>query len=130
MSTEANKAVLRRLLEAYNTRKLSILEQVVEECYSADLVWHDSGPEGRHSGIEGAKQYYREIHGLALEGRATIEDLIAEGDRVAARYASRGTWTSTGKPFSLWALRNCRFVDGKIAEVWDLAVFTEGGTEG
>jgi ketosteroid isomerase-like protein len=130
MSTEANKAVLRRLLEAYNTRKMSVLEQVVEECYSADLVWHDSGPEGRYSGIEGAKRIYREMNGPALEEHATIEDLIAEGDRVAVRYVVRGTWASTGKPFSLWDLRICRFVDGKIAEVWEAGAFTEGGTDG
>ena len=130
MSTEANKAVLRRLLEAYNTRKQGVVEQVVEECYSADLVWHDSGPEGRYSGIEGVKQCYREMQGPSRDQHATIEDLIAEGDRVAARFAARGTWASTGKPFSIWALWNCRFVDGKIAEVWELGAFTEGGTEG
>ena len=102
----------------------------MEECYSADLVWHDSGPEGRFLGIEGAKQREREILGLSHEEHMTIEDLIAEGDRVAVRFAARGTWASTGKPFSIWALWNCRFVDGKIAEVWELGAFTEGGTEG
>jgi len=127
MSTEANKAVLRRLLEAYNTGKLSILEQVVEECYSADMVWHDSGPEGRYSGIEGVKQCYRDMQGPSRDQHATIEDLIAEGDRVAVRYVIRGKWASTGKPFSLWDLRLCRFADGRIAEVWDLGAFTEGG---
>ena len=130
MSTEGNKAVLRRLIEAVNTGNPSTLEKVVGECYSADFVRHDGGPEGLHAGLEGAKQLLREIPGASPDQRVIIEDLFAEGDKVATRLTAHGTWASTGKPFGGWTLTIRRFVNGKIAEEWELGVFTEGGGAG
>ena len=55
----------------------------------------------------------------------TIHDLVAEGDRVAARFTMRATHTgefqgipATGRSISVWAFTIYRIADGKIAEEW------------
>jgi steroid delta-isomerase-like uncharacterized protein len=59
------------------------------------------------------------------DGQHTVDDLIAEGDKVAARLTARGTHKGefqgippTGKPVSFTGMRVFRFVSGKIAEEW------------
>ena len=123
MSTEQNKATVRRFIEEMLSRHDF---SVAGEIFTADFVDHDmDDPDGRASGVQGARdEVARYIAGFP-DMTVSVEDLFAEGDRVAFRGTLRGTHQgpfggipATGKPVSVTAQQIYRLVDGKIAEAW------------
>ena len=120
MALEENKTIVRRYQDIYNSNKLDNLLEVVSE----DLLTPKIMP-GIPSGIEGAKV----AHQIMLAGfpdyQTVIDDLIAEGDKVAARITMSGTNTgsfmgipSTGKFISFTGMYIARIANGKIVEHW------------
>ena len=121
MSLQENKEVYRHVLnELYNHGNLD----VVDEYIAADFVYHVSMP-GISPDREGAKQFVRGITAAFSDIRYTVEDVLAEGDKVVARWSSRGVQTgelmgvpATGKEVATTGISIARVVDGKIKEVW------------
>lgn len=82
------------------------------------FAWLPTGPEG----FEQLVGFFRTAFpDLAI----TVEDLVAEGDLVAARYTIRGTHLgplgdtpATGKPIEIQAMDLFRIVDGRVTDVW------------
>jgi ketosteroid isomerase-like protein len=128
MSTEENKAILRRWFEAWNTRSVSVLEALVDETFTADFVAHVNAQPAARMGREGMKQFVRTGLKNTPDIHITVEDMIAEGDRVAVRYTPAGTDASTGKPTRTLVIQICRMVGGKMAEAWAANVPAESGT--
>ncbi len=125
MSTEENKAATRRLFDGLNQNEVAI----VDELCTPDFVLHDpAGPGGWHgSGIHSPEEYKEYLSGFfaSLPGQFTIDDMIAEGDKVMARWTYRsshqGQWrgvSPSGKAVTFTATCTYRFVDGKLAEIW------------
>jgi steroid delta-isomerase-like uncharacterized protein len=121
MSIEANKELVRRYQEAHNTNDLDALNAIV----AADLIAHNLMP-GLPPGLEGGKLVHQMAVSAFPDFHATIEDLIAEGDKVAARMIFCGTHTGgefmgippSGRSFAFSATAIFRIVDGKIVEHW------------
>ena len=120
MSTEDNKNIVRRYQDAYNTGDFIALAEVV----GADVLTPNIAP-GMPPGLEGAIA----VHQTTLLGMpdywTTIEDLIAEGDKVVVRVTMTGTHTGnfwgvppTGRRINLTAIYIVRIADGKIVEHW------------
>jgi len=120
MSLEENKNIVRRYQDIYNSNNLDALSDVVAN----DLLTPRIMP-GIPSGIEGAKA----AHQIMLTGfpdyQTVIDDLVAEGDKVAARITMSGTHTgsfmgipATGKYVEFTGIYIARIADGKIAEHW------------
>ena len=119
--SEENKALAQRSWEIVNQRD----PDTIQEFYADDLVWHE--PDQDVHGSEEAKRF------LALYFRAfpnlthTVEDVIAEGDKVVTRYTIRGTHQGeteefgppTGKHLELEGITIHRIEDGKIVEEWE-----------
>lgn len=109
MSTEANKRVIRGLVEE---------------------VWngHDPDAVARFVGseiLEETRAHTDQFLAAISDARITIEDLIAEGDKVAARLTvsgtSRGPFAGhppTGRRVTFTSMRMYRVADGKIVESW------------
>ena len=121
MSTETNKAVVHRYVEeGYNAGNMA----VIDELFATDFVNHDpSAPTVRD--LEGMKQLILAQHAAFADLRTTIEDLVADGDKVVKRFIVRGTHTgdfngipATGKQFTLEGIDILRLVNGKIQEIW------------
>ena len=120
MSLEENKDIVRRYQEAYNTSNFEALADVL----AADVLTPNiiSGmPPGREGAIK--------VHQTTLLGMpdyyTTIEDLIAEGDKVVARVRMTGTHTgnfygieATGRRVNLTLIYIVRIANGKIVEHW------------
>lgn len=123
MSAEENKAVIRRLYEeAWNEHNPDALGELA----APDVVNHDMLPEYQH-GIDGFKHLIRWVHTASPDARNDVEDMIAEGDKVAVRVTVSGTHTGeirgippTGKRFSVDHVHWYRLADGKIAEQWSV----------
>jgi len=91
---------------------------------AADYVSHDPAP-GETPGLEGLKEFVVSVRTGFPDAVFTVEDQVAEGDKVATRFAVRGTHQgefagipATGKPVTFTALNIHRVVDGKIQEGW------------
>jgi predicted ester cyclase len=119
MSLEENKAIVRGFIEAYNKRNIDSLDEFV----APDYVDHTNNIQG----LEGLKQ----LMNMGLIGvpdwHETIEDIIAEGDKVWVSLAYMGTHTGemfgitpTGNKITTTAVDIYRIVNGKLAEYWNV----------
>ena len=121
MSTKENKAMLRRNCEeAFNKGNLA----VADENIATNYVYHGSGGQ-EFKGPEGFKQLVTMFRTAFPDLRITVEDMVAEGDKVAHRATMRGTHKGdlmgiapTGKQVTIAAIVISRFVGGKEVEAW------------
>jgi predicted ester cyclase len=122
MTTDANKAVVRRFVsEMLSQHRLD----VAAELFTPDFVDHDADdPQGRRSGVDGAKAEVGVYVEAFPDMQVDIDALVAEGDLVFMRGRLRGTHrgalpgglAATGRPIDVWAWQTFRLVDGRIAE--------------
>ena len=121
MTTEANKAVVRRLLEeVFPAADLAALDGIV----APDFVDHSPVP-GQPPGVEGVRHVLRGLHAGYSDLRVTVDDLFGEGDRVAARWTLRGRHTGsvfgeapTGQAVETGILVVFRLASGRITDRW------------
>jgi steroid delta-isomerase-like uncharacterized protein len=120
MSTEQNKALIRRGFEEFVNRKNLA---PVDELIAPNFVGYYSGVPEPVRGREGFKQLISMYHSAFPDLKVTIDDMIAEGDKVAVRLNFRGTHQGelmgippTGKPIALTAINIFRVEGGKAAE--------------
>ena len=119
--SEENKALARRYVEeVVNKGNLA----VIDELAAADFVEHNPFP-GQAPGIEGEKQLIGMMRAAFPDLHSTIEDVIAEGDKVVLRATTRGTHKGefmgippTGKQVTVTEIHIMRFVGGKGVEHW------------
>jgi len=116
MSLEENKAVVRSFIEALNKQDLSSLDDLV----APDYINHT-----KDYTIEGAKRERKMLYKGFPDFHATIEDIIAEGDKILVRVKSTMTHTGeylgfapTGKKITVRGVNIWRIVDGKLVEGW------------
>ena len=121
MSLEANKALMRRFYEEFWCRGNA---EAVDELVTPDFVDHQL-PRGWPAGPEGLKRLVREWRTGFPDMHEDVEDLIAEGDRVAGRFVITGTHkgsfmglAATGRSVRLTGIDIVRVRDGRIAEWW------------
>jgi len=120
MSLEENKTIVRRWIEALNKRNLALLDELM----APDFIDHTY----QLRGLEDFKQSLTmEIKGFP-DFHMTIEDIIAEGDKVWVRLKDTATHIGeyrglapTGKKFTETGVLISRIVDGKIVEMWAVA---------
>ena len=118
---ERNKTTARRIFEERLTQG-SIAADA--ELFTADFQVHvgaaTAGLKEDQVSIQGWKAAIPDL-------KATVHDVIAEGDRVAVRWSARGTNTgtgnglpATGKPLEVGGFALFRMVDGRVAESWGM----------
>jgi steroid delta-isomerase-like uncharacterized protein len=120
MSIESNKAIVARLYdEVFNGRDLGVLPELA----TLDYDEHDPLP-GQGTGLDGLRDRVQAIISGFGE-RFTVEDVVAEGDRVVVRWTGSGTHVGefmgippTGKSFTIAGIDVYRVADGKLAEHW------------
>ena len=119
MSLEENKAIVRRLNEAYNKFNLDALDDLV----APDYVDHTN----KIKGLESLKQLMTMGHKGVPDWHETIEDIVAEGDKVWICITYTGTHTGelmglapTGNKIKTTSVDIHRIVNGKIAEYWNV----------
>lgn len=122
--SEENKALIQRFVEeAFNKGNLDVADEV----YASTFISHDpTAPEGQGS-PEGVKQFVSTYLSAFPDGHTTVEDSIAEGDKVAYRWTFRGTHqgelmgiSPTGKQVEITGITINRLSGGKIEEQWNL----------
>ena len=119
MSLEENKAIVRRMYEALNKQDLASRLALMDELVAPDFVEHTEKLRGR----EAFKQFHTEFTEGFSDIDRTIEDIIAEGDKVWIRVKYTGKHTGefrglapTGKKITWTTVQIYRMVDGKFVE--------------
>ena len=120
MSTEDNKALVRRFYEeVFNQRNLALVDQL----FTTNHMFHN--PPTTLHGREEFKQLLSVYITAFPDARFTVEDEIAEGDRVASRYTFRGTHQGelmgippTGKQVTVTGIIINRIAGGQSVEGW------------
>jgi steroid delta-isomerase-like uncharacterized protein len=120
--SEENKELARRswemLVNEHNP-------DAIDELYTPDFVWHE--PDQDIQGPEEGKQFLSTYLSAFPDMRVTVEDEIAEGEKVVTRWTIRGTHQGeiaefgepTGKQVEIKGITIHRIEDGKIAEEWE-----------
>jgi predicted SnoaL-like aldol condensation-catalyzing enzyme len=109
-----NKEIILKLFhEVINLRNVSYFDQV----YVPNAIDHSAWP-GQAPGTAGIKQAVKEFLETFSELKVTVEDVIAEGNKVATRETWKGTHTSTGKAGSGSVIHIFWIQDGKVTEEW------------
>lgn len=121
MSVEAGKDLIRRVVDALNRHDLD----AVDRLFAPDYVDHDPARAGLPAGPAGVKLAWGGFLTAFPDLHATIQDVIAEGDRVAVRGFIRGTHLGelmgippTGKTVTVTLIDITRIADGKLVERW------------
>jgi len=123
MSAEENKALVRREMEELfnHTGNLDAADEII----APDYVSYEP-TSGEVRGIEGAKQFAAAYREAFPDLQNTIEDMVAEGDKVVVRFRARGTHQgeteafgpATGKRMEITGITIKRLSEGKIVEAW------------
>jgi predicted ester cyclase len=123
MSEQENKAVVRREMEELfnHTGNLDTVEEIIHPDY---VSYEPTSGETR--GIEGAKQFAATYREAFPDLTCTIEDMVAEGDKVVVRFRARGTHEgetepfgrATGEQMEITGITIKRVSEGKIVEAW------------
>lgn len=120
MSTEENKALTRRFVEAADR---SDFEEATK-CLSPDIIVHIGGMPGALD-LDTFFRFGQAWHSAFPDEETNFEDQIAEGDKVVSRMTSQATHTGefqgippTGKKITVTGIWIDRVVDGKIVERW------------
>jgi steroid delta-isomerase-like uncharacterized protein len=120
--SEENKALARRWADIFAQGNLDL----VEEIYASDFVGHDPTMPEDLRGVEGAREFYSMYLGAFPDAEVTIEDQLAEGDKVVTRWTGRGTHQGelmgvppSGNRVEVPGITISRIEGGKIVEEWE-----------
>jgi steroid delta-isomerase-like uncharacterized protein len=120
-SAEANKALVRRVYEeGLNQGNLAILDELLAD----DLADHSLFP-GQATGRESFTRRFTLVRTAFPDVTMTVEDAMAEGDKVICRWTLRGTHTgpfaslpATGRSVQISGINITRIAGGRIEEHW------------
>ena len=122
MATEQDKALIRRFVEElFNRGNLSLADEILAD----DFVEHEQLPPGIPNGREGVKAMTSMMRSAFPDFKATIDDILADGDKVVIRTTWSGTqkgefmgMPATGKRMSIGVIDIIRVSNGKFVEHW------------
>ena len=122
MATEENKALISRFVEElFNQGNMSLANELL----APDFVEREQLPPGVPDGREGVKALTSMLRSAFPDFKATIEDMVAEGDKVVVRMTWSGTHKgefmgipASGKSVSIGVIDIIRVNKGKLVEHW------------
>ncbi len=123
MSTEANKAIVVQLYEEiFNKGDLDLADKLI----APNAITHDPQlPPSVPSGPQGLKAVVTMLRSAFPDDHHTLEDLVAEGDKVVVRTTHTGTHRGTflglpptGKHIANTSIHIFRIASGQLVEVW------------
>jgi steroid delta-isomerase-like uncharacterized protein len=123
VSAQDNKALVRRFVdEVQSGGNISLIDEIC----SPEFVNH-SAPPGVPADCEGIKIVTAMFRGAFPDSYFTVEDMIAEGDKVATRKTFHGTHEGefmgippSGRSVSMGLIDVVRIDDGRVVEHWSV----------
>jgi steroid delta-isomerase-like uncharacterized protein len=116
-----NKELSRRFTELFSTGDTESAKEIL----SPDVVFHGTTGDGELRGRESLLAFVAAYRSAFPDARSTVEDQVAEGDKVVTRWRAQGTHrgqlgpiAATGRAFEMDGVTIERIEAGRIAEVW------------
>src|SRR3981081_4359568 len=130
--TERNKATSRRFSDAMNTNDAEIISKTIDELVEPDALIRTPLPIAV-TGPRAMKEVFARLHRAYPDLHITVEDLMAEGDKVVSSTPLTGTPRGeymgiqpTGKSVTYNEIFIFRFLNGRITETWGVVdVFSQ-----
>ena len=127
-----NKATFRRFCDAMNTGDADVISKTIDEIVEPDALIRTPLPL-ETTGAQKLKDVFARLHQVYTDLQVTIEEMIAEGDKVVSRNSVTGTHQGaymgvppTGKSVTYNEVFIVRFAGGRIAETWGIVdVFSQ-----
>ncbi len=121
-TTMDNKTITRNFYAALTEGNFAAIDEIVSE----DFIEHEEIPTDA-DGRDGLREMFEELHASFSDFAMTIEDMVAEGDKVFVRATMQGIQRaeflgipSQGKPMLVPVADVLRFEGGRIVEHWGL----------
>ena len=121
MSAEESKATMRRYLDVFEQGNIELLDELL----APDYINHSPATPDLPTGPEGVKAVVTMFRSAIPDLRVVVDDMIAEGDKVATRYTLEGTHESelfgvppTSRQLSIKSITVERVSDGRIRDHW------------
>ncbi|MFZ0088371.1 MAG: ester cyclase [Solirubrobacteraceae bacterium] len=129
---ETNKGTFRRFHDTTNTGDSELISKTIDEVVEPDVLIRTPLPV-KASGAQALKEVFARLHRAFPDLQVTVQDLIAENDKVVGRNSVTGTHQGpymglppTGKSITYNEIIIFRFADGRIAETWGVVdVFSQ-----
>jgi len=119
--SESNKKISQRFTDLFSTGD----ERLADEVLHPDVVFHGTVGDGELRGIDALKAFVAGYRRAFPDAVSTVEDQVADGDKVATRWRAHGTHRgelgsigATDREFEMDGMTIERIEDGRIAEVW------------
>lgn len=119
--SERNKAAARAVFSIWSTGEIERLDELV----APDVVHHDPYDPYAADGLVGMKRTIELNRNAFPDMQLTVEDQVAEGDKVVTRWRGEMTHSGdlggaapTGRRVTITGITIDRFEDGKIVEAW------------
>jgi len=129
VSIEGNKAIVLRYFAEMDRGNIDVVDELIAE----DYVDHNPALPGIAPGREGTRRYMQMLKTAFPDANHTIDDIIAEGDKVMTRVTARGTFLGecmgyqpNGNVVEISGIAVHRVEDGRLVEHWahaDIAGF-------
>ena len=120
----SNKATFIRFHDAMNTGDVEVVSKTIDEVVDPDVLIRTPLPV-EATGAQVLKEVFAKLHRAFPDLHIAVEDVIAEGDKVACRNTVTGTHQGeymglppTGKSITYNEIFIFRFAGGRIAETW------------
>jgi predicted ester cyclase len=128
----SNKATFRRFYDAANTGDVELISKMIDELVEPDAVIRTPLPI-EATGAQLLKEVFARLLRAYPDLHITVEDLIAEGDKLVSRNTVTGTHQGeymglrpTGKSVTYNEIFIVRFAGGRVAETWGVVdVFSQ-----
>lgn len=127
MSIEENKAIVLRWFAELDRGNLDIVDELIAD----DYLDHNPALPNLPPGREGVRRYVRILKAAFPDANHTVEDVIAEGDKVMTRVTARGTFLGecigyqpNGEIIEISGIAVHRVANGRLAEHWAHADMT------
>jgi len=115
MTAEGNRELIRRWVDVvWNRGDVGASDELI----TGDFVNHNVASLTPVQGRDGHDAWVTTSRAVLDGWHVTLDDVVAEGDRAAARWTIRGTNRQTGRQSTVPGMHFYRFEDGKIAEMW------------
>jgi ketosteroid isomerase-like protein len=117
MNEQENAALVRKLYDSFSRGEIeTILNNVAE-----DVDWNSPGPEsipycGRRKGRSQVREFFAQLQNLNRDMNVTVQDVIAQGDKVVTVCQFRGTATATGRTYDSPVMHFFMIRDGKVTQ--------------
>lgn len=120
----SNKAIFGRFHDAMNTGDADVFARTIDEIVAPDVLFHTPAPMDA-TGPQALKQVWTVLRRAFPDLHVAVEDVIADGDKLAFRNTVTGTHRGdyrglppTGKSVKYDEIFIFRFAEGRIAEIW------------